>query len=297
MKFATEIEPMAQLHFKISILTRQIFITLAAMLFLSSCVAKRYLTQSQQHVAQLQSDSTTLQDKVYSFQNQVTKMETNIASLNKKIDDLNNTIADLNSQNKQLGQKTAEQQNLLLQSRKDLDSKQQRLQQLEELLAQQREMSVNLKNKMIDALQGYNSNELSVYQKNGKVYISLSENLLFPSGSAAVNQEGTEALSKLAVVLNQNPDVNIQIEGNTDSIPIKGRYQDNWDLSTARANSIVRILVDKYNVNPKSVVSVGHSYYDPVAENDTPEGRAKNRRTDIVLSPNLEAIYNLLDNY
>jgi len=112
-----------------------------------------------------------------------------------------------------------------------------------------------------------------------------------------VNQGGVDALSKLAAVLNLNPDVSIQIEGNTDSIPIRGRYQDNWDLSTARANAIVRILVNKYSVDPESVVSVGHSYYDPVAPNDTPEGRALNRRTDIVLSPNLEEMYKLLGNY
>ncbi len=276
---------------------KQIIVIMAAMFFLSSCVAKRYLIQSQDHVAQLQSDSTNLQNKVYDFQNQVSKMEANIASLNKKIDQLNQNINDLNSQNKQLGQKTAEQQSLLQQSKQDLEDKQQRLVQLENLLASQREMLGELRNKMADALKGYSTNELTVYQKNGKIYVSLSENLLFPSGSAVVNQEGVNALSKLALVLNQNPDVSIQIEGNTDSIPIRGRYQDNWDLSTARANSIVRILVDKYEVNPKSVVSVGHSYYDPVASNDTPEGRAKNRRTDIVLSPNLEAMYKLIDSY
>lgn len=276
---------------------KQIIVVMIAMFFLSSCVAKRYLIQSQDHVTQLQADSTSLQNKVYAFQTQVSKLEADIAGLNKKIDGLNKNIDDLSNQNKQLGQKSSEQKNMLMQSQQDLESKQQRLQQLENLLAEQRETSAKLKNKMTDALQGYKNNELSVYQKNGKVYVSLSENLLFPSGSAVVNQEGVNALSKLAEVLNQNPDVSIQIEGNTDSIPIRGRYQDNWELSTARANSIVRILVDKYEVDPKNVVSVGHSYYDPVAGNDTPEGRAKNRRTDIVLSPNLEAMYKLLDSY
>lgn len=282
-----------------------------AMALLNGCVAKRYLTQSQNHVVQLQADSTNLQTKVYAFQKQVADMQSNILDLNQKITNLNNQIGDLGKQNTQLGQKNTEQQSLLAQNRKaleasqqnltqsqkDLADKQQRLQQLEDLLTQQKAALETLKNKMTDALKGYNTNDLSVIQKDGKIYVSLSENLLFPSGSAVVNQKGVDALAKLAAVLNLNPDVNIQIEGNTDSIPISGRYQDNWDLSTARANAIVRILVDKYTVNPKSVVSVGHSYYDPVDTNETPEGRAKNRRTDIVLSPNLQEMYQLLGAY
>lgn len=282
-----------------------------AMALLNGCVAKRYLTQSQNHVVQLQADSTNLQTKVYAFQKQVADMQSNILDLNQKITNLNNQIGDLGKQNTQLGQKNTEQQSLLAQNRKaleasqqnltqsqkDLADKQQRLQQLEDLLTQQKAALETLKNKMTDALKGYNTNDLSVIQKDGKIYVSLSENLLFPSGSAVVNQKGVDALAKLAAVLNLNPDVNIQIEGNTDSIPISGRYQDNWDLSTARANAIVRILVDKYTVNPRSVVSVGHSYYDPVDTNETPEGRAKNRRTDIVLSPNLQEMYKLLGAY
>lgn len=265
-------------------------VVLAGMFLLSSCVAKRYLVQSQNHVAQLQSDSTALQNKVYSLQNQITTLEANVADLKKK-------VTNLSSQNTQLGQQTAEQQDMLSQSQKDLAQKKERLQQLENLLAQQKAASDKLKNKMAEALKGYNASDLSVYQKDGKVYVSLSENLLFPSGSAVVNPKGVEALSKLAAVLNLNQDVNVQIEGHTDSIPIRGKYQDNWDLSTARANSIVRILVNKYNVDPKKVVAVGHSYYDPVASNATAEGRAKNRRTEIVLSPNLDEMYKLINQY
>jgi len=110
-----------------------------------------------------------------------------------------------------------------------------------------------------------------------------------------VNPKGVDALAKLAAVLNLNSDVSVNIEGHTDSIPIRGKYKDNWDLSTARANAIVRILVNNYKVNPKSVTSSGHSYYDPVASNSTPEGRAQNRRTEIILSPNLEEMYHLLE--
>src|ERR1043165_552551 len=99
---------------------------------------------------------------------------------------------------------------------------------------------------MAEALKGFNSSDLTVIQKNGKVYVSLSENLLFPSGSAVVNPKGKEALSKLAAVLIINPDIAVNIEGHTDSIPIRGKYEDNWALSTARATAIVRILVNNY---------------------------------------------------
>ena len=148
---------------------------------------------------------------------------------------------------------------------------------------------------MSDALVGFNSNELSVSIKNGKVYVSLQENLLFPSGSAVVNPKGKDALGKLAAVLNNNPDITVDIEGHTDSIPIRGRYQDNWDLSLARAASIVRILTTDYKVDPMRVVASGHSQYDPVQTNSTTDGRALNRRTDIILSPKLDELFKLLE--
>ncbi len=131
--------------------------------------------------------------------------------------------------------------------------------------------------------------------RNGKVYVRLSENLLFPSGSAVVNPKGVDALSRLAAVLNLNSDVSVNIEGHTDSIPIRGRFKDNWDLSTARANAIVRILVNNYKVDPIRVVASGHSYYDPIESNETADGRAKNRRTEIILSPKLDEMYKLLE--
>jgi len=246
----------------------------------SGCVAKRLLTQSQLEAAGLRADSTQLA-------NQISKLNSDMADLNKKINNLSN-------QNSQLGQQTATQQTQLSESEKTLQQQQQKLQQLQALLAQQKNQTEQLKNKMSEALKGFNSNELTVVQKNGKVYVSLSENLLFPSGSAVVNPKGVDALSKLAAVLNLNNDVAVNIEGHTDSIPIRGKFKDNWDLSTARANSIVRILVDNYRVDPVRVIASGHAFFDPLDTNSTPEGRAKNRRTEIILSPKLDEMYRLL---
>ncbi|HXS56751.1 MAG TPA: OmpA family protein [Hanamia sp.] len=263
-------------------------VVIAGVFLLSSCVAKRYLVQSQHETAVLRDDSTHLANKVTDLQSEITGLKGNIADLNKKIGDLTN-------QNTQLGQQSSEQQNQLNLSQADLKKKQQRLQQLETLLQQQKTQSDALRAKMTEALKGFNSSDLSVYQKNGKVYVRLSENLLFPSGSAVVNPKGVDALSKLAAVLNLNSDVAVNIEGHTDSIPIRGKYQDNWDLSTARANAIVRVLVNNYKVDPVRVVASGHSYYDPIETNATPDGRAKNRRTEIILSPKLDEMYKLLE--
>ena len=260
---------------------KKYFIYLPLIFLFSSCVANKVLRRSQLETSNLRADSTQLA-------NQIVKLQNDMATLNKKMNNLSN-------QNSQLGEQTATQQSQLTEAEKTLQQQQQRLLRLQALLAQQKNQSDQLKNKMSEALKGFNSNDLSVVQKNGKVYVSLSENLLFPSGSAVVNPKGVDALSKLAAVLNLNADVAVNIEGHTDSIPIRGRYKDNWDLSTARANSIVRILADNYKVDPVRVVASGHSFFDPLDTNATPEGRAKNRRTEIILSPKLDEMYKLLE--
>lgn len=250
------------------------------LLALSGCVSQKVFTASQYEVLRLRADSL---DK----ENQIQHLKLQVAQLTQY-------IKDLETQNTQLGSLTEEQKELLYKNQKELQRQQQRYTSLQSLLEQQKQASQLLKNKMADALKGFSSSELTVVQKDGKVYVSLSENLLFPSASAVVNPKGVEALSKLAQVLNTNPDVKVNIEGHTDSIPVKIKFQDNWELSTARANAIVRILVNDYKVDPARVVASGHSWYEPVADNQTEEGRSKNRRTEIILTPKLEELYDLL---
>jgi chemotaxis protein MotB len=257
-------------------------------IFFSGCVSKRAFRESQDEVAMLRSDSAQLADSIAYLQN-------NRVALSNEIEDMNKRLAYLKSQNNVLGDQTAQQQSQLNQNQQTLERERQRLMQLQSLLDKQDAESKMLKNKMSDALNSFNSNELMVTQKNGKVYISLSEALLFPSGSAAVNPRGVDALAKLAAVLNLNPDISVNIEGHTDSIPIRGKYKDNWELSTARANAIVRILTDNYKVDPVRVEASGHSKYDPVDVNSTSEGRARNRRTEIILSPKLDELYKLME--
>jgi chemotaxis protein MotB len=271
-----------------------IIIPVLAILSLQACVSKKILKQSQMETAALRQDSMDLANRNAALTGNVSLLEKNIATLQASIKSLNGEVNNLSNQNGQLGQQTANQQNQLTKTKEELQDQQQKLMRLQNLLEQQKAQGKLLKDKMAEALKGFSSNDLTVVQKNGKVYVSLSENLLFPSGSAVVNPKGVDALSKLAAVLNLNSDVSVNIEGHTDSIPIRGRFSDNWDLSTARANSIVRVLVNNYKVDPVRVIASGHSYFDPLQSNSTADGRAKNRRTEIILSPKLDEMYKLI---
>jgi chemotaxis protein MotB len=257
-------------------------------LLLGSCVSTKKFEASQQALQSARNDSALLAAKVSS-------LESNVSQLKGQINDLTAQVNELTSKAGQLSTDAANKASQLSKSQQELAEQQRRLEQLQALMDQQKKATQEIRKKMADALVGFSSNELTVSIKNGKVYVSLQENLLFPSGSAVVNPKGKEALGKLAEVLNMNPDISVDIEGHTDSIPIRGRYKDNWDLSTARANSIVRILTEDYKVDPVRVIASGHSQYDPVQSNSTPEGRALNRRTEIILTPRLDELYRLLE--
>ena len=176
-----------------------------------------------------------------------------------------------------------------------LQQREARLRELESILSKQDSLLNKLNNSVKNALLGFSPDELTVEMKNGKVYVSLSDKLLFKSGDANVETKGKEALKKLADVLNKNNDVSIAREGHTDNVPIKTAiYKDNWDLSGARAINVVRLLTDEYKMDPKRLTAAGKGEYSPVADNTTNEGKARNRRTDIVLSPKLDELMKLI---
>ena len=153
-----------------------------------------------------------------------------------------------------------------------------------------------LKNAISSALLNFEGKGLTVVQKNGKIYVSMENKLLFDSGSWAVGSEGKKAVEQLASVLSKNPDINVLIEGHTDNVPYTGATViDNWDLSVKRATAIVRIL-QNMGVNPTQITAAGRSEYVMVAPNATSEGKAKNRRIEIILAPNLDEISKLLNN-
>jgi chemotaxis protein MotB len=263
-------------------------ITATTVTLLTSCVSSGRYHASLSALESARNDSARLAGRVAQQGTEIGQLKQQIGDLNKKVDDLTNRTG-------QLSTESANKQSALNKSQQELAANQKRLEQLQALMDQQKRAIQEIRKKMADALVGFNSNELTVAIKNGKVYVSLQENLLFPSGSAVVNPKGKVALGKLAEVLNNNPEITVDIEGHTDSIPIRGKYQDNWDLSTARATSIVRILTVDYKVDPIRIVASGHSQYDPVQTNSTADGRALNRRTEIILSPKLDELYRLIE--
>lgn len=269
-----------------------VLLVAACLLLLASCVSKKQYLASQAALQTVRADSTSLANRVSQLEKNIADMTQSSTSLQQNINSLKQQ---LESTSRDAAGKIASQQSLLNKSKEELAEQQRRLESLQGLLEQQKKNADALRQKMADALTKFTSNELTVSVKNGKVYVSLQESLLFPSGSAAVNPKGKDALGTLAGVLNSNPDINVNIEGHTDSIPIKSRFEDNWALSTARATSIVRILTKDYKVDPIRVEASGHSLYDPVDSNTTPEGRARNRRTEIILSPKLDELYNLIN--
>lgn len=184
---------------------------------------------------------------------------------------------------------------LTTQSKMTIAEQAKRLKSLQEMIQSQKDRMDNLKNSIADALMNYKTDELTIYQKEGNVYVSLQEKLLFKSGSDVVDAKGKEALKTLALVLNSTKDITVLIEGHTDNIPIKTKLiEDNWDLSTARATSIVRILTIDYGFDPIRITASGRSQFHPLKSNDTLEARASNRRTEIILSPNMKDLYNLI---
>jgi chemotaxis protein MotB len=253
-------------------------------------------------IAERDSLCTTLENR----DNEIVLLKENIQSLKGNIDSLNKSITDIEKKYNELsGAKLseAEQFNLALKQKTEelnykerlLKEREQALNELRDVIARQDSITKRLNDVIRNALLGFNSDELSVEVKNGKVYVSMSDKLLFKSGSAAVEAKGKEAIKVLAGVLDKNRDIDILIEGHTDNVPIKTAvYRDNWDLSVARATSIVRILTEEYKIEPIRLTASGKGEFSPRATNETPEGRALNRRTEIILSPKLDEIMQLL---
>ncbi len=179
----------------------------------------------------------------------------------------------------------------------ELAEREKTIAQLQEMINAQNEKVQSLLNNVKDALLGFSSDELTVREEGGKVYVAMSDKLLFESGKAIVNEQGKRALGKLAEVLNKQTEIDVYIEGHTDNVPIKTVvYQDNWDLSVIRATSVVRILTEVYGVAPLQIQPCGRGEFKPVATNESAEGRAKNRRTEIIMAPRLDKLFEMLQN-
>jgi len=270
-------------------------VILGIILLCSACVSQKkfedqlaradtYQTQvisAQDEARALKADRDSLQNII----NQLTADTADMVASNQQARDMNQHLSNLYKQ-------AIRENNASTSAQSRLSSE---LQKLQDLLAR-KDSAVNaLKGRIQKALLGFDKSDLTVTIKNGKIYVSLAEKLLFKTGSTAVDPKGVNALKKLAAVLEKDSSINIMIEGHTDNVPLKGsgNMKDNWDLSVLRATSIVRILTS-YAVQPARITASGRSEYNPVASNEHAAGRALNRRTDIILTPNLDELYKIL---
>jgi chemotaxis protein MotB len=211
------------------------------------------------------------------------------ANLQKKEDLLRQLSANLDTKKASLDELTFE-----------LEKRNARLAELERILDAQKKIVQDLKSKVSEALLGFENNGLTVTMKNGKVYVSLDEKLLFKTASWDMDANGKNALKKLAGVLEKNPDIQVTIEGHTDNVPYNpgnSQLKDNWDLSVKRATTVIRVLLEGTRIDAKRLTAAGRSQYLPVDDRNTDDARQKNRRTEIVLTPDLTELYNLINKY
>ncbi len=238
------------------------------------------------HLELKESENAGLQVKVSDLENSKKGLEEKYRNL------FDENISQAEQYNEALMMKSQE----LKDKEKLLTEREKALRDMKAVIARQDSITQRLNDVLRNALLGFKSDELSVEIRDGKVYVSMSDKLLFKSGSANVEDKGKEAMKLLADVLQKNPDINILVEGHTDNIPIKTAvYKDNWDLSVGRATSIVRLLTDEHKLTPTRVTASGKGEFSPKADNETAEGRAKNRRTEIILTPKLDEIMQLLN--
>jgi chemotaxis protein MotB len=305
--------------------------------FLLSCVSSKKFNQlngnfqdCEKTVQTLKEQNQVLNAKNTELQSKIDKQIKDIEELSVKLKETSQNLENSNSANQRLNQFNTELENQLntlkagsseeiarlmgklqeaqtdLQKREDilksaqteLEKRSLRLQELEEALRQKDEAVKQLRQKVMDALLGFNNKGLTIQEKNGKVYVSLDEQLLFKTGQWDVDPKGQQALSNLAEVLGQNPDINVLVEGHTDNVPMRGTgmVKDNWDLSVMRATAVTRILLKNKAIEPKRITSAGRGEFFPIDESDTTEARQKNRRTEIILTPRLDEIFRILEN-
>lgn len=276
---------------------------------------KEQIAKDQKDIADLRKDSTMLGDNYRQLMAKYDKLNTvNDQLLNKynmmlagSEKDNAKLSSDLQLTQEQLLKKQDELKALsekLNKQQQDLDAlaaqlklREARVNELEDVIRKKDQATTDLKKKLQDALYNFENKGLTITQKNGKVYVSMDESLLFASGKTAVEAKGVEALKNVAKVLEQNTDINVMVEGHTDDVPMKGagEIKDNWDLSVMRATSVTKILLQSAKIEPQRITAAGRGEFFPIDPAKTPEARKKNRRTEIILTPKLDELLKVLD--
>ncbi|HTG66886.1 MAG TPA: OmpA family protein [Flavobacterium sp.] len=257
---------------------------------------------------QLESDRDALKNDLIKLKSERDKLTADQKALNEKLARLQDSYSALEKnsndalesnmkKNRDLLAELEAKQKALSIEQGRLSKSAQRLKELEDMIAAKEATMRKLKETLSKALNGFEGKGLTVEQKNGKVYVSMENKLLFNSGSWAVSSEGKKAVVELGKVLADNPDIAVLIEGHTDNDPYggSGPIADNWDLSTKRATAIVGILSENKAINKKSLTAAGRGEFSPLATNETADGKAKNRRIEIILTPRLDEIAEMLN--
>ncbi len=254
------------------------------------------LIESQARGERLQKQLDKTQTELDTLRRNYILMASDLAELQenyKQIDaEYKSSVSGKDALIEQLGIKEAE----LAEKESQLHAQASKMAELQEILEKKDQQINSLREAVSNALLGFKDKGLSVRMSEGKVYVSMDEKLLFASGSWTVSPQGREAIYEIGNVMAQNPDIRIMVEGHTDNVPLngKGDIKDNWDLSAKRATSIVRLLLENKNIDPSRVSACGRSEYVPLSPNDTPENRAKNRRTEIILTPDLDELFQVI---
>ena len=260
--------------------------TLLTLLLCTSCVTKKkFMMTEAARIASIDSLQSLLTD----CRNTGDQLSAQIKKLLRDTTQMGNSIRQYQSM---LSTNMTEQEKLnalLSQKKNELSERERTINELQDMINAQNEKVKQLLNSVKDALLGFSTDELTVREKDGKVYVAMSDKLLFQSGSARLDKRGEEALGKLAEVLNKQTDIDVFIEGHNTV-----QFKDNWDLSVIRATSVVRILIKNYGVNPLQIQPSGRGEYMPVDDNETAEGRSKNRRTEIIMAPKLDKLFQML---
>ncbi|WMX12653.1 MULTISPECIES: OmpA family protein [unclassified Aureispira] len=250
------------------------------------------VTRKQEEIRRKEDEIRRREREMADMKQRMDQERAEIERLQKDLEDKNANIDNLQGDKSALEKSLKAREEKVAALESSLAAREKRVKELEDAIASRDAKAKALKDKLSQALLGFESSDLSVEQRNGKVYVSLSQNLLFATGSARLDSKGAGAITKLAEVLNKNNEINVLVEGHTDS---DGDEKMNWELSTKRSLSIVDQLI-KNKVKPSRITAAGRGEHVPIASNDTEAGKAKNRRTEIILSPQLDEIMNILKN-
>ena len=279
-----------------------LFILLSTLLF--SCVSSKKFKSLNADNEALKTRYSELEKVSNQCQTDVAGLKSQNESLNRQISDQANRVQDLKTSNSQVLQQletmsvlTKEQSESIKKSMENIGAKDAYIQTLQQQMAYKDSLNMALVMNLKGAIGNLEDEDINIKIDKGVVIIDISDKLLFKSGSYDVTDKAKGVLDKVAKVLKNQPDLQFMVEGHTDNVPYKGNkiLKDNWDLSVKRATTIVRLLQTQYGLDPKKMVAAGRGEYNPVVENSTAEGKAANRRTRIVILPELDQFFKLLE--